>query len=302
MAFFDQLKQTFRRGSTLARLIYINLAVFILLKIGYVFFFFIFGAGYTPLQLRLIYFDKVYGLLAIPAEISTIIKQPWSPISYMFLHEGFLHILFNMLWLYWFGRIFLNYIDSKKLLSTYLLGGLMGALLYILAFNLFPVFQSVLTNSVALGASASVMAVVIAISVFKPNNTIYLLFLGPVRLKYIAIFTVVLDIISIPSENAGGHIAHLGGALFGFLFAQQLKRGKDISRGFSHFMDALVSFFKPRKKIKVTYKRPVTDYDYNAQKVDQQEEIDRILDKIAASGYNSLTKKEKETLFQAGKK
>ncbi|MBN1182977.1 MAG: rhomboid family intramembrane serine protease [Bacteroidales bacterium] len=302
MAFVDQIKNTFKRGSTLARLIYINVAVFIILKIVYLFFFFIYGASVPMIQLKGMYFDKVIGLFAIPADFSAIIKQPWSLITYMFLHEGFLHILFNMLWLYWFGRIFLMYLDAKKLLNTYILGGICGAILYVLAFNIFPVFQTVLQNSVALGASASVMAIVIAISIYKPDFTIHLLLLGPVKLKYIAIVSIIIDLLSIPHGNAGGHIAHLGGAFYGYLFVVQLKRGKDISRGFGNFMDGLFSAFKPRKKIKVTYRKPVDDFEYNAQKVAKQEEIDRILDKIAKSGYESLSKQEKEILFRASKK
>ena len=220
----------------------------------------------------------------------------------MFLHEGFGHIFGNMIVLYFMGRLFLTYLDGKKLLSTYILGGLLGGLFFVLAFNIFPVFKQVVGGATALGASASVMAIMIAITVIKPNQEVYLYFLFRIKLKYISIALVVFDLISIPRGNPGGHIAHLGGALYGYLFAAQLIKGKDISRGFGHFMDAFVSIFKPRKKIKVTYRKPVDDYSYNAQKAASQEEIDRILDKIAKSGYDSLTKKEKEVLFQAGKK
>ncbi|MFO7830134.1 MAG: DUF6576 domain-containing protein, partial [Bacteroidales bacterium] len=137
-----------------------------------------------------------------------------------------------------------------------------------------------------------------AVSVYAPNHTINLLFFGPVKLKYIAIVTIVLDIISIASSNAGGHIAHLGGALFGYLFVQQYKKGKNINKGFDRFMDKLFTIFKPKPKFKVTHKKPMTDFEYNKQKVKKQEEIDQILDKIAKSGYDSLTKKEKEILFK----
>ena len=292
MAFIDQLKSTFRKGSTLAQLIYINVAVFLVLKIVYVFFYLFQIPG----------IDKIYTLFSIPADFSTIIKQPWSVITYMFLHEGFGHIFGNMIVLFFMGRLFLNYLDGKKLLSTYLIGGLIGGLFFVLAFNIFPSFRQVVGGASALGASASVMAVMIAITVIRPNQDVYLYFLFRVKLKYISIGFIVLDLVSIPRGNPGGHIAHLGGALYGYLFAAQLVKGKDISTGFGKFMDALASVFKPRKKIKVTYKKPVDDYTYNAQKAANQEEVDRILDKIAKSGYDSLSKKEKEILFQAGKK
>jgi hypothetical protein len=223
----------------------------------------------------------------------------------MFLHQEFLHILFNILWLYWFGQIFLRYFDDKKLLSVYLVGGLAGAALYILSFNLLPVFNQVLPVSYALGASASVIAIVIAVSVYAPNHTINLMFFGPVQLKYIAIITIVIDILSIASSNAGGHIAHLGGALFGYLYISQIRKGKNITRGFDRFMDKIFSLFKPREKFKVTYKRPMTDIEkdieYNKSQAAKQKDIDKILDKIAKSGYDSLTKKEKEVLFSNNK-
>lgn len=149
------------------------------------------------------------------------------------------------------------------------------------------------------GASAAIMSIVIAISVIAPNSKVNLFLIGPVQLKYIAIVTIFIDIISIQDGNAGGHISHLGGALFGYFFAIQYKKGIDISRRFTLFLDNFFSFFKFKKKMKVAYKRPVDDYDYNKMKVDQQKEIDRILDKIAKGGYESLSKQEKDFLFRS---
>jgi hypothetical protein len=206
-----------------------------------------------------------------------------------------------MLTLYWFSVIFLNYFDEKKLLNLYILGGIAGALFYILSFNLFPVFQTSLPVSVALGASASVLTIMIAISVFVPNNSVYIILVGPVKLKYIAIFFIFLDVLSIPVDNAGGHIAHLGGAFFGWLFASQIKSGRDITKWFGNIMDALFSFLKPREKIKVSYRRPSDEIEYNSQKLERQSEIDRILDKISKGGYESLSKEEKDILFKMGK-
>ncbi|MCK5169829.1 MAG: rhomboid family intramembrane serine protease, partial [Bacteroidales bacterium] len=239
--------------------------------------------------------------LAVPADFNNLIFKPWTVFTYMFLHQEFLHILFNMLWLYWFGQIFLRYFDEKKLLSVYLVGGIAGAILFILSFNLLPIFEKVLPMSFALGASASVIAIVIATSAYAPNHKINLMFFGPVELKYIAIVTIVIDILSIASSNAGGHIAHLGGALFGYLYISQMKKGKNITKGFDRFMDKVFSLFKPKQKFKVTYKRPVNDYEYNKSKATNQEGVDKILDKIAKSGYDSLSKKEKEILFKNSK-
>ena len=288
MGIADELKQSFKSGNTLIKLLYINIAVFLAVKIIGVIFFLL-SAEQT---------FSIANWLAVPADFSNLILKPWTIFTYMFLHVDFFHILFNMLWLYWFGVLFLSYFDEKKLLSLYLTGGLAGAALYILAFNIFPAFSEVLPVSFALGASASVIAIVIAVSVYAPDHTIHLLFLGPVKLKYIALVTIAIDILSIASSNAGGHIAHLGGALYGYLFVQQYKKGKNINKGFDRFMDKLFSLFKPKPKFKVTYKRPMTDIEYNKEKIKKQKDVDQILDKIAKSGYDSLTKKEKEILFK----
>ncbi|MBU8892036.1 MAG: rhomboid family intramembrane serine protease [Bacteroidales bacterium] len=295
MSIADEIKKSFKSGSALIKLIYINLAVFLAVKL--------IGTFITLLQLNTGFSFVTW--LAVPADLNNLIYKPWTIFTYMFLHQDFLHILFNMLWLYWFGQIFLSYFDSKKLLSVYIVGGLAGAAIYILSFNIFPLFDQILPMSYALGASASVIAIVIAISVYAPNHRISLLFFGPVPLKYIAIVSIVLDVLSIASSNAGGHIAHLGGALFGYLYISQLRKGKNITKGFDRFMDKIFSLFKPKEKFKVTYKRPMNDMEkdieYNKAQTARQEDIDKILDKIAKSGYDSLTKKEKEILFKNSK-
>ena len=295
MSIADEIKKSFKSGSALIKLIYVNLAVFLAVKL--------IGTFITLLQLNTGFSFVTW--FAVPADLNNLVYKPWTIFTYMFLHQDFLHILFNMLWLYWFGQIFLSYFDSKKLLSVYIVGGLTGAALYILSFNIFPLFDQILPMSYALGASASVIAIVIAISVYAPNHRINLLFFGPVPLKYIAIVSIVLDVLSIASSNAGGHIAHLGGALFGYLYISQLRKGKNITKGFDRFMDKIFSLFKPREKFKVTYKRPMNDMEkdieYNKAQTARQEDIDKILDKIAKSGYDSLTKKEKEILFKNSK-
>mgnify|MGYP006282767553 CR=1 FL=1 len=287
----QEIKNTFERGSALIKLIYINLAVFLVVGVIKVLAFLFGFGGITALFIK---------FLAVPADLGALITRPWTLFTYMFLHEGFLHILFNLLWLYVFGRIFLMYMNEKRLLSVYLVGGLAGAALYILAFNVFPAFEQDLPKAIALGASASVMAIVIAVSVYAPNNAINFFFIGPIRLKYIALFVIVLDVLSIAGSNAGGHIAHLGGAIFGYFYIVQFRKGKNLTHGFDRFMDSIFSLFKPKPKFKVTHKRPANDIEYNRQKAEKQEKIDKILEKISKRGYDSLTKEEKEILFRSG--
>ncbi|MDF1673835.1 MAG: rhomboid family intramembrane serine protease [Vicingaceae bacterium] len=294
--FIADLKSQYKNGSALIKLILINVIVFVGINvIGLVMFLFNIPDGSSLLA----------SWFALPADFSNILYKPWTLLTYMFLHEQFFHIFMNMLILYFGGRIFIQFLNEKKLVSTYLLGGLTGGLIYILAFNLFPVFENIKGISIALGASASVMAVLIAAATYVPNFVVKLMFLGDVKLKYIALFYIVLDVISIPQGNAGGHIAHIGGALFGFLYVQQLKKGNDFALGFSRFLDMLKSLFKPKKKMKVVYKKTAktrNDYEYNAQKKSNQAAVDAVLDKIKKSGYDSLTGAEKAILFDASKK
>lgn len=288
MSIATEIKDSFRFGSNLTKIIYINLAVFIAYNIVKLILF----LGQIPLE------NPLTNYLAVPADLTALLFKPWTIITYMFFHEEFLHILFNMLWLYWFGIIFLEYLSQKKLVGVYIMGGLSGAAFYILAFNFLGVFRELLPVSVALGASASVLAVVISISTLKPNHTINLMFIGPVKLKYLAIFSVILDIISIPTSNAGGHIAHLGGALFGFLYVIAYDKGFDLIKPITWFLNLFSFDRKQKSHLKVNYRKFDVDYEYNKRKVEQQIGLDKILDKIAKSGYDSLSKEEKETLFK----
>lgn len=223
----------------------------------------------------------------------------------MFLHSGFLHLLFNVLGLYWFGQLFLYHFEGRKLVSVYLLGGLVGAAFYILAYNVFPVFSSV--YGLLLGASASVFAILVAVAAYDPNREIHLFFIGKFPLKYVAAFYVLLSILGISTSNPGGNIAHLGGAFWGWFYIYQLRKGKDMGAGLASFLDKvadwLTNLFKQKSKMKVTFKKPPrNDYEYNRHKNAQQDDINSVLDKIAKSGYDSLTSKEKELLFKQGKK
>jgi len=287
----NNLKHEFKKGTILNKLIYINVGVFLLFSIlGVLSFMFQFDI--SPLL------NKLY----LPAENSRLISQPWTFITYMFLHNGFMHLLFNMLWLHFGGKIFLQYLHPKQLLSTYILGGISGGLLFIIGYNYIPSLQGSLYGAQALGASASVLAIIVAIATYTPNYSVQLPFIGFVKLKHIAIFTVALDIISIPKGNTGGHIAHLGGALFGYVYIKQLKKGNDFSTGFSNFFERLVNTFKNKSKLKKVHKRAKTDYEFNSGKSAQQKEIDKVLEKISKSGYEGLSKEEKATLFSASKK
>ncbi len=290
------LKEAFRRGNTSNQLIYINVAVFVITTL-------------ITISLKLFNRDasNIFELLALPASPIQALEQPWSLFTYMFMHAGFLHILFNMLWLYWFGALFLQFFSGKHLRGLYILGGICGGLLYIIAYNVFPYFESSLEHTTLVGASASVLAIVAATAYREPNYPVQLFLFGSVRLKYLALVVILTDLLFITSDNAGGHIAHLGGALAGLWFAASLKKGVDLTAWINAVLDAVTNLFsratrKQKPKMKVHYSKHQTDYDYNAQKKEQSEEVDRILDKLKKSGYDSLTTDEKKRLFDASKK
>ena len=288
---FNKFKREFKQGTILNKLIYINVGVFL--------FFSILGVLSFMFQFDItLLLEKLY----LPANHSRLLSQPWTFITYMFLHNGFLHLLFNMVWLHFGGKIFLQYLKPKQLLSTYILGGVSGGLLFVIAYNYIPALQAYSFGALAMGASASVLAIIVAIATYTPNYSVQFPFIGFVKLKHIAIFSVALDIISIPKGNAGGHIAHLGGALFGYVYIKQMRKGNDFSKGFSSFLERLINTFKPKSKLKTVHKRAKSDYDFNKEKSAKQKEIDIILEKIANSGYESLSKEEKATLFSASKK
>jgi membrane associated rhomboid family serine protease len=293
MGIWDDIKKTFRNGSNLTRLIYINIAVFILITIVAVIGFLLNNPEIS---------EKALNLFSVPSSFKALLVRPWTIITYMFVHKDIWHILFNMLWLYWFGRIFLEYLDQRKLVAVYLLGGICGALVYILSFNIFPAFSGVVTESVAIGASASVMAIVIAIAAYVPDFTVQLFLFGRIKIKYMALAIFVLTSIMDFSVNSGGKLAHIGGAFFGYFYTINLRQGRDIGKGFNRIIDFFVTIFKPRKKLKVTHKKAATEYEYNKTKAQHQVRINSILDKISKGGYDSLTKEEKETLFKESQK
>ncbi|OQX98276.1 MAG: hypothetical protein B6I24_05725 [Bacteroidetes bacterium 4572_128] len=291
-----KIKSIFFKSNLLIRLIYINIAVFLAVNLLDIFYFLF---NFKSAQ------NFIIEYFSVPSSINKLLFRIWTPISYMFLHEDFLHILFNMLWLYWFGKIFLHLFDEKKLLTVYIYSGLSGAFLYILSFNIFPVFHETLIFSRALGASASVLGIVIASAIYRPNISLRFLFIGDIKIKYIAIFSVLLDILRINSENSGGHIAHLGGAIFAYFFIKKLEKGEDISVKFNLFFDKFLYFFIKKTSFKGSKNRDFKyskNKDFNSFSQDNLElnekNIDKILDKIKETGYTSLNKKEKELLFK----
>ena len=238
--------------------------------------------------------------LAVPSSVKSLLYRPWTLITYSFYHENFLHILFNMLWLFFMGRLFTEYLGEKKLLTLYLVGGLCGSVLFIVFYNLFPLFSREVDIAVALGASASVLAITVAIATLLPDYEVGL-FLPQwrVKLKYIAIALFVIDLLSITGNNAGGNIAHIGGAIFGFIYIKQLKNGRDLTGWLQRLIERITQKKKP--SIKVVYRKDASDESYHNKKANNQEAIDKILDKISRSGYASLTYEERDILFKASK-
>ncbi|TPE43666.1 rhomboid family protein [Pontibacter mangrovi] len=300
MSITNDIKNAFRQpNNTLKQLILINVIVFVVLIVTRTILVLTNSSGIYSAMVR---------FLALNSDPVLFITRPWTLVTYFFTHEGFLHIIFNMLNLYWFGQLLREYLGDRKLLSLYVLGGIAGGVLYMLSYNFIPYFASHAAYSFMIGASASVLAIVVGAATLLPNFAFNLILIGPVRIKYIAAFLVLLSISGAVGDNAGGNIAHLGGAFIGWLFIKQLQRGTDMGRPVLAVIDFFSGLFKRKPKLRVTHTRftggrarpngsrssgPVTP---------DQHEIDRILDKISSSGYESLSKEEKQKLFQASQK
>jgi membrane associated rhomboid family serine protease len=271
------------------QLIYVNASVFMafvaLKLIGFLF--------------QFVLAETVFHWLKLPSSLGSLVFKPWTLITHMFVHTDPIHLLFNMITLFFSGQIFLGYLNSRQLLSTYILGGLSGAVLFVIALNIFPAFDGI--NGIALGASAGILAILVAVAALVPNQLVQLALIGPIRLKYIAGFFVLIDLILLPGGNAGGHIGHLGGALYGLFYGIKIKGGVDTSVNFISWIENLKKAFKPKSKIQVVHRDTRSDDNFNERKINKQKEIDSILDKISKSGYESLTANEKELLFKASK-
>lgn len=267
----------FQSGDRLNLFIGINVLIFLLINLVTVFEFL-----FTHTTLIT---DWLTTQLSLPAHLPALPYKFWTIFTYMFTHRALFHLLFNMLWLYWMGRIFLDFLNKRQFTFTYLAGGLAGAFLFILAYHTLPALTTSTISASMLGASASVMAIVVAVATLVPNYSIRLLFFGDVRLKYLALAYFAMDVIGIASENPGGNIAHVGGAILGFIYIKQLQNGNDWSK-----------IFKKRSQLKVVQKQnqPVSGSSMIDQAI-----IDSILDKISKSGYDSLSSSEKKQLFKA---
>ena len=289
MTFKEQLNIRIQQLNSAEKLILINVVCFVLpMLIKTVLFLF---------NISSTIFFNWFELSASWIDLST---KPWSIITYSFLHSGFFHLFWNMYLLFFSSKLFLNLFPSNTFFNVYFLGVVVGGITFILSYTFFPVFQN--SSPVMIGASAGVMAVFIFMSTYSPDLEIRLILFN-VKLRYLGIAFLLLDIVQIPYGNAGGHLAHLGGAILGFYYVKQLKNGKDIGKPFKNFIDKIINIFRKKPKMRTVYKRE------KSQKInkkvsnagEKQKRIDRILDKISISGYESLTQAEKDFLFKVGK-
>ena len=278
-------------GNTLNKLMAVNIGVFLLFGSFYVVLL-IFGIPPTI-------HEKISSWLLFPSSPLAFIYKPWSIITYQFMHSGIGHIFFNMLMFLFAGRIFREYLGDKKLFAVYLLGGTAGALMFMAGYNLFPIFHG--ANGELIGASASIMAILVAVGTLLPRYTVFIFIIGPVRLVYIVLFLVAIDFLSIVGSNPGGSLAHLGGSLFGFAYIRLLQNGTDMGAWLVNLLDGIGNLFK-RKSVKLhSYNESLPRSRPTRPGRISQEEIDIILDKIASSGYESLSQREKDILFRASK-
>jgi membrane associated rhomboid family serine protease len=296
--FLDDFKGAFtKRDNGLMQIILVNAIVFLVLLVAQISLTLAQAKGYYLLLIN---------QLQLPASLPELAQRPWTLFTYFFTHELPFHALFNMLFLYWFGRLVDEYLGNRRVINLYLLGGLAGGLAYIAIYNLVPYFHERVVDSTLLGASGAVLAVVFGAATLLPNYTFHLLFFGPVRIKYIALLILILSFAQTIGANAGGNIAHLGGALMGFIFVKQLQRGNDWGKPLDNLTLFVRRLFtpKPRPSMKVTY-RSQSKTTYTSMTPDgfpDEDEVDAILDKISKSGFESLTREEKQKLFKASQR
>lgn len=284
MNILEDLKLQYKMGGIVQRLIFWNVGIFI---VSIIFFFSFKAKSFNyPNWLALFSFNEYF------------VTKPWTLISYMFLHANFFHLLFNMLVLHFSGKLFLTYFTGRQLLGVYLLGGIFAGLVFVFLYYILGI------SSVLVGASGAIMAILIATATYAPYMLLRIPLIGAVKLWQLAFVIVLLDLIQLPMNNGGGHLAHLGGAFFGFLYIKLLQNGTDLAKGISKIQDGFEQALKPNKKtpFKKVHKNKIQNTTFtNVNKDVNQKKIDDILDKISKSGYDSLSKEEKEFLFKAGK-
>jgi len=291
----DKLKYEFSKGTTLIKLIYLNVGIFIfMLMLDFILH--LFGSDNST----------ILNIVALHADGIEFVTRPWSMLTYSLFHSGFGHVFFNMILLFLAGQIFLQYLSQKQLLSLYILGVIVGGLFFVVSINIFPLFEYPASYYKIIGASAGVMAVLVGIATYVPNYSVRLFLVGNVKLWHLAIFFIFLDFLNFSSDgNEGGHISHLGGTIIGFIYGKQLRKSNDIGSWINDLIDRISNVFNRKKNpFQKVYKNenPRNDYDYNLSKKQKEKQIDDILGKISKSGYESLSAKEKEILFKAGKK
>lgn len=311
---WEDIKREFSYGNMVTRIVIINVIVFIAINILWMIFQLSNGGKASPI------YTEILAFFAMPSEWLSLLTHPWSLITSMFLHEDFLHILFNMLMLYWFGRIIGDLLGDHRVLPLYLMAGLLGNVAYFITAQFLNY-----NGGIGFGASGAVMGIVIASAVLTPEMEMRLLLLGNVKLKYIAGALLLIDILALGKmTNTGGHFAHLGGAAFGWFFIKRLQYGDDLSAPVNKLLGNINNFFKgllekrdkntKRKGPRVAYKNPnhqghtsassrgTAKRNNRRQELNHQEKVDAILEKIKKSGYENLTREEKEFLFNASKK
>ena len=287
MNILDDIKLQYRTGGMVQKLLFWNIGLFVLATLVDV------GLKFSGVAFS--YFDYV----ALSSNTSVFMAKPWTILTFNFFHAGLFHLIFNVLILHFSGRLFNTYFTDKQLFGVYLLGGIFSGLTFIL---MYFVLGKV---SLLVGASGAIMALLIATATYAPFMLLRIPLVGTVKLWHVAFFVLLMDLIQLPLENMGGHLAHFGGALFGFIYIQLLQKGVDLTKPLSIFLDRLVTVFSPKPKTpfrkihRNTEKKSVHSYDQNNEM--SQKQIDEILDKISQSGYDCLTKEEKEFLFKAGK-
>ncbi|MFK7908132.1 MAG: rhomboid family intramembrane serine protease [Chitinophagales bacterium] len=298
----DDVSDKFQNGNIVIKFILINIAAFLAVRLLHLVIFLTTGITWEVFE------NDYVTWLMMPSNFKDFLWQPWTILTYMFLQTDFLHILFNMIILYVFGDLLIKFLNDREVFPIYILGGIAGALLYVIMFNFSPAFQAI-SGTHMLGASAAVMAVMLAMCTLNSNYEVFILF-GVVQIKYIAAAFILMDLLTIPHDNPGGHIAHIGGALFGYVYIKQLQQGNNLGAGLNRLVDFLVTVFKPGpSKPKVAYRNEKKQAEYRAANsgrvnkpksmdTEKQAKIDAILDKISASGYNSLSKEERDFLFK----
>lgn len=290
-SFWEDIVHQFKMGSVIIRLIIICLAIFVGMETLHLI---LWGSQRGDL------YAGIYYWFALPYDLSLLIRRPWTVITYMFIHAGVGHILYNMLWLYWFGEIYQLYMRDRRALAVFIGGGLAGAALSIIAYHLLPPLKPLIPDATLVGASAGIEAIMFAATALNPDHRIRLFFIGEVPLKFVAIGVFILNYVAITYGNPGGEIAHIGGAIFGFSYIKSLQAGVD---WFSPLDWVSRLFSRSGRNMKATHVNRGRDTASKPERpTSEQRRLDEILDKISKSGYNSLSKEEKDFLFKYSNK